>query len=69
MVSDLGEDPSEPRLRMDVVEFCRFDQGLGDCHGFATAFGACEQPVFPTYGHRFDGALGGVVIQFKMSVL
>jgi len=38
VVGDLGENPCEPSLRIDVVELCSFDEGEGDGHGFATAF-------------------------------
>ncbi len=34
MVGDLSEDPSEPCLRIDVVEFGGFDKREGDGHGF-----------------------------------
>ena len=38
MISDLGEDPCEPGLGIDVVELCCFDQGEGDGHGFPATF-------------------------------
>ena len=64
MVSDLGEDPCEPGLWIDVDQLGRFDQSEGDCHGFAAALGACEHPVLPAYGNGLDGTLGCIVIQF-----
>ena len=37
-VGDLAEDPCEPGLRIDVVQFGGFNQGIGDGHGFAATF-------------------------------
>lgn len=64
VVSDLGEHPCEPGLRIDVVELGGLNQGEGDSYGFAPALWTCEHPVFPTDGDGFDGALGCVVAQF-----
>lgn len=35
---------------------------------FAAALGACEHPVFPADGDRFDGPLGCVVIQLQVAI-
>ena len=37
VVGDLIRGSSEPGLGIDVVQFCRFDEGEGDGHGFAAA--------------------------------
>lgn len=46
VVGDLGEDPCELGLRFNAVQFGRFDQGEGDGHGSAAAFGTGEHPIF-----------------------
>ncbi len=69
MVGDLGEDPSEPGLRIDVVELGGFDENEGDCHGFAAALGACEHPVFPADGDGLDRAFGCVVVELQVAAL
>ena len=38
VVGDLREDPCQPGLGIDVIEFGGFDQGEGDGHGFAAPF-------------------------------
>ena len=47
MVGDLGEDPCEPVLGIDTVELGGLNEGIGDSCGFAAAFGADEEIVFP----------------------
>ena len=44
MICDAGEHVGEPRLRVDVVELGRGDQGLHRGGALATAIGAGEQP-------------------------
>ena len=37
VVGDLGQDPCEPGLRIDVVALGGFDESEGDCHSFAVS--------------------------------
>ena len=38
VIGDFAENPSQPTLRIDVVELGGFDEGEGKRHGFAAAF-------------------------------
>jgi hypothetical protein len=42
VVGDAAEHLGEPGLRVDAVELCRLDQGVGDGRRFAAALGADE---------------------------
>jgi hypothetical protein len=44
MIGDAGEHVGEPRLRVDVVELGRGDQGVHRGGALATGIGAGEQP-------------------------
>ena len=68
MVGDLGEDPCEPGLRIDVVELSGLDKCEGDRHSFATTFWTRKHPVFPAEGDGFDGEFGLAVIQFQVAI-
>gem|GEM_PF-5285079 len=41
MFADALEDIGEPGLWVDVVQFCRADQGVNDGGPVTTAIGAC----------------------------
>ena len=45
VISNAGEDVGEPALRIDAVEFGGLNEGVGDGHGLAAAFGAHEEVV------------------------
>ncbi|MCP4317129.1 MAG: ComEC family competence protein [Hyphomicrobiales bacterium] len=68
VICDLSKDPCEPSLRIDAVELGGFDQGEGDCYGFAAALRTGKHPILTAKGNRHHGSLGGIVIEFQKSV-
>lgn len=62
VVSDLAENPCEPGLRIDFVQFCCLEEGEGYGHGFAAALGTGKHPVLSSDSHGFDGAFGCIAI-------
>lgn len=54
MVGDLGEDPCEPGLGIDAVQFGGFDQGIGDSRGRAATLGADKEVILPAQSHAAD---------------
>ena len=40
VVGDPAENVAQPSLRIDAIEFCRLDQGVGDRRRFAAAAAA-----------------------------
>ena len=62
MICDAAKDVGEPGLRINPIEFGGFNQGEGDCHGFAATLGTGEHPVFPAKGHWLDCPLTSIVI-------
>jgi len=69
VIRDTAQHIGEPSLRIDFVQFCGFNEGEGDCHGFAPALRTGEHPIFPAKGHWFDCALASVVIQFQKAIV
>src|SRR5690606_15816329 len=69
VVRDAGEGIGEPRLRVDAVELCGFDQGVGDGRGAATGEGSYEEIVFSAYGDGPHRTFGRVVIEFQDAVV
>lgn len=61
VVWDAGEGIGEPGVWIDGVEFCRFDQGVGDGGGLAACFGADEEVILPPDGNGAHPAFSGVV--------
>ena len=62
MIVDPGEHVGEVGLRIEVGHLGGLDDGHRVGKGFAAGIGAGEHPVFASYVHRFDGALGRIVI-------
>jgi hypothetical protein len=59
-VGDASEHIGESRLRIDVVDFCRRDQGGHDSGTVGAALGAREQPWLSSEGEAAQGALEAV---------
>ena len=45
VAGDLCENPNEPGPGIDFVEPGGLDEGIGNCHGLAAAFGTGKHPV------------------------
>ena len=69
MICYTGEDIGKPALRINAIEFGGFNQGEGDCHGFATMLRTGEHPILATKGHWLDGALTSIVVQFQKTIV
>jgi hypothetical protein len=69
VVGNTAKNVGEPRLRIDAVEFCCFDQGAGDCRRLSAALGPDEEIVFPAQGNGSHGSLGRIVIQLQKAVI
>ena len=55
-VADGFDDVGEPGLRVDVVEFSGFNQGVDDGRVIAGPVIAKKQIIFPPQDYVFDGA-------------
>ena len=61
MIGQSGKHIGKPRLSVDAVQFCGFNQGV-DGSGTPAAFvGSREGPIVTANGNTAQGALGGVV--------
>jgi len=69
MILDAFQDPSEPRFRINAVEFAGLNQSIGDGGGFTARFRAHEEIILTAQRHRPDGAFGGVIVQLQEAVI
>ena len=51
MIGDPAERVGEPRLRVEIVQLCRGDQGVHGGGALATAVGTREEPVLASDGN------------------
>ena len=56
------ENVGEPGLRVDIVHFCRDDQGVHEGSPVTAAFRSSEEPAFSAQSYTAQGALGGIVL-------
>lgn len=69
MIGDAGENPGQPRLRINTVHFGGFDQGIGDGRGLATTRRADEGEVLAPDGHGLHGAFRRVVVDLQDAMI
>src|SRR5512134_1790986 len=69
MAGKAGEHVGEPGARIDVVELCRFDEGVHRRGAAAALVRAGERLVPPSNRDAAQGAFGGVVRQADPAVV
>ena len=69
VVCNSSKDICQPGLRVNAVNFSRFDQGIGDGRRLAATLGTHEQIIFTAKGYRAHGAFGSIVIEFEKPMI
>jgi hypothetical protein len=68
VIVDAVEDVSKIGQRVKTVQLGRFNDRHRPCEGFCAGIGTGEEPVFPSYTNRAQGAFGRVVVDGHASV-
>lgn len=68
MIVDAVKDVGEVGLRIEAIQFGRFDDGHRARQCFCTGIRAGKKPVFSPNANRAQGPFGGVVVDCDATV-